>query len=375
MRPARRPAALALLALLLAACATPLELGERRYREGDRLGALEIWRGVRSDATYYPKVRERIEAVEAEFRQLVVRYKKQAVYYESRGRLAESILSFRLAWKLMPEDRATLAHVQELARALAARKREAHFALSDALARGDLLEARSVLGSIRTLDPFDPELESVARQLDDALRDRTEALLARGRRGFSSGHYRSARSAFEQVLALDAQNESARGYLAYIDEIRAEERRAEERRGEGRRPAAAPEPREPPQLLASDAEIRAEGHHRNALSAAAAGDAYGAIRQELRALDLAPEHAPARRHLEELRRQLRPEVAGLLERGRAHYQEEELQSALDVWQRALLIDPENGEAREYVARAETMLQNLERLRAEPSASAAPAEAR
>ena len=47
--------------------------------------------------------------------------------------------------------------------------------------------------------------------------------------------------------------------------------------------------------------------------------------------------------LRTLRRRLGPELEGLIEQGRVHYQQEELQSALDDWRRALLIDPGNGQ--------------------------------
>ena len=39
--------------------------------------------------------------------------------------------------------------------------------------------------------------------------------------------------------------------------------------------------------------------------------------------------------------------------------------ALDLWRRALLIDPKNSEAREYATRAEQLLENLDRLRGAP----------
>ena len=219
-----------------------------------------------------------------------------------------------------------------------------------------VLRARDQLVALRTLDPFDSELVVVSRQVDDALSGQVEQLLARGRRGYGSGNYRSARSAFEEVLSLDDQNESARGYMAYIDAIEAEERGSDARL-----------PRTETRLVrASDDEIRAEGYHQNALAAERAGDPYAAIRHDLRALELAPDHAGARSHLAELRGRLAPEVTRLIASGQQHYQQEELQSALDAWRRALLIDPVNEEARAYVGRAENLLQNLERLRSDPA---------
>ena len=334
------------------ACTTPLERGERRYRAGDRIGALEIWHAAPPDATNADRIARRIEAVEREFDQLAVRYKKRGRYYERKDRLAESILNYRLALRLQRDDLDSLRHVQELARVLDGRKRESRAALGEALAAGELGRARAELGEMRRLDPFDSKLETVERQLDDALHAEVDRLLARGRRGFTSGDYKTARDAFTSVLDLDPENDSAQGYLSYMATIRAEDQR----------PRAG---RTLPRISASENEIRAEGHHQNALAAARGGNAYGAIDHELRALRLNPQHRDAQRHLATLRAQLQPEVPRLIESGRGHFEAEELQSALDEWRRVLLIDPKNEQALEYVARAETLLENLEELRAVP----------
>jgi Flp pilus assembly protein TadD len=55
----------------------------------------------------------------------------------------------------------------------------------------------------------------------------------------------------------------------------------------------------------------------------------------------------------------------LIEEGRTHFRNEDLQSALDSWRRALFVDPGNERARAYAARAVRQLENLERLRSEP----------
>lgn len=338
----------------LAGCATPLELGERRYREGDRLAALEIWRGVSSDATFYEATQRRIHEVEREFDQLGLRYKKRGRYYERRGRLAESVLNYRLALKLQPDDHETLAHVQELVRELDARKREAEADLRLDMEARDLAGASGHLQALRMIDPFDPQGEIAERRVAKAVQKEVNRLLARGRRGFSSGDHRSASGAFQEVLALDPENDAAQGYLSFIETIRTED--ANRARG-----------LDPPQMNASEAEIRAEGFYRNSLAAEEAGDPYGAIRHDVSALVLDPNHRKARTHLADLRRELQPSVPGLVAQGREYFEQEDLQSALEEWRKALLIDPSNPDAGEYVERAERMLQNLEQLRAIPTA--------
>lgn len=350
-----RRAQAVLMALAVAGCTTTREMGERRYREGDRLGALEIWRtateGQNRDAEFVGRIAE----LEEEFAQLVVRYKKRAGYFEAKRRLAESILDYRLALKLQPQDRETLDHVQLLARELMAQKTELRATYRDSLAAKDLAAARDDLRRLRTLDPFDPELETAERQLDDALLAEVSGRLAAGRRGFSTGNYAAAQLAFRSALSLDPDNESARGYLSYIATIRRESAAS------GKGPAAfdASEP------FATDADIRSEGFYQNGLASERAGDLDTAIRHFDRALAANRDHVAARKRLTSIRRRLATQVDPLIEAGRNQFGSEDLQSALDLWRRALLIDPDNARAQAYIARAERQLENLELLRSEP----------
>ena len=340
---------------LVLACTTPLELGERRYREGDRLEALETWRRIEPSSLAYEAAQRRIAQVEREFEQLVVRYRQQGRYYERKGRLAESVLSYRLALKLQPEDSATLSRVQKLVRLLARRRAKIRETFRERFAAGDLAGARRAIATLRRLDPFSPQLQADQRSLEAELHRQVARSLARGRRSFSRGALRAAERAFRRVLELDPDNESAQGYLAYVERIR-----SEARRGSPVIAAAGP-----PEVDASDAEIRAEGFYRNALAAERAGDPYAAIRFDLAALQANPEHRPASQHLTALRRKLGPDVPGLIEAGRQRYQQEDLQAALDHWRRALLIEPGNGQARSYARHAEHLVENLQRLRNEP----------
>jgi tetratricopeptide (TPR) repeat protein len=353
--------ALAASALVTAACTTPVDRGEQLYREGDRLGALQIWRTIPKDARAYPAVQQRIALVEAEFQRLVVRYKQRARYFESKGRLAESILNDRLALELQPDDAATLARVQQLARTLASRKAELMAKYRAAFSAGNLAEARQQLTALHTLDAFDPVLETEARDLGDALRSEVSKQIAIGRRGFASGNFAAAQKAFEAVLELDPDNESAQGYISYIDTLRQEG---------SNKPGRASPNLGSRQRFASQTEIRAEGFYQNGLAAARRGDYYAAIRQQLFALGANSSHVGAQQELSRLRRRLAPEVDKLIESGREAFRNEDLQTALDEWRLALLVDPENERTRAYVGHAERQLENLERMRSEPE-SAAP----
>jgi len=345
-------AGLALLALAITACTTPLQRGQRLYRDGDRLAALEVWRAAPENSPDYAAIVARVAVVEEEFDQLVLRYKKRARYFETKGRLAESILNYRLALKLQPNDLETLDHVQGLARDLAQRKTRLKGTYAAAMLEKDLPGARRDLGRLRRLDPFDPELESDQRQLNAALQAEISRLLAAGRLGFSMGNYAAAERAFHAVLQLEPANESARGHLSYIAVTRRES-------------AAVGEAPFDAGTLASVAEIRAEGFYQNGLAAERGGELYAAIRYYQLALDANQQHSQSRKHLTGVREGLSSEVDTLIEAGRNQFRNEDLQPALDLWRRVLLIDPDNARAQAYVARAERQLQNLEQLRSEP----------
>ena len=351
---AKRVTPLFLVALALA-CTTPFQRGERLYREGDRLGALEEWRASPEDSREADTIQRRITVVEAEFERLVVQYKQRARYYEGKERLAESILNYRLALKLQPDDDETLDHVQQLARTLETRKSRRLEIYRTAFERGDLSTASRELAALRDLDPFDHELETDERQLQKALSAEIDRRMAEGRSGFAAGNHKASVLAFRAALELDPDNESARGYLSYIATLRREARSA------GRRTAPFESG-----SIATDAEIRSEGFYQNALAAERRGDPYAAIRNDQRALRANPDHAAARRHLETLRDVLATQVPVLIEAGRTAFREEDLQSALDIWRRALLIDPTNERVIAYIGRAEQQLENLERLRSEPA---------
>jgi tetratricopeptide (TPR) repeat protein len=346
---------LLLLAAAAAGCTTPLAVGERLYREGDRLGALETWRAIPEDSSESSEAQQRIAVVEEEFDRLVKQYKESADDYEANEQLAESILDYRLALKLQPDDADTLAHVQQLARDLASRKAELQQQYDDAFDEGDLPAARRSMEQLLGLDPFDPELQIDERQLHDALRLAVTRGLSDGRSQISAGDYDDATRRFRQVLELDPDNELARGHISYIATLQREREATAERSAS----FASPE------RSASGPEIRAKGFYEEARDEEQSKEYEEAILNYDRALKLDPKHRDAQRRLNEMRSLLAGRVGTLIEEGRSAYRNEDLEMALYKWRLAEVIDPENERARAYVKRARRQLQNLERLRSEP----------
>ena len=161
-------------------------------------------------------------------------------------------------------------------RRLASEREAKRIELREAFARGDLPAARAGARAAphrSTRSRRRPR--TTARQLEAALGTEIERRLARGRRGFGSGDHLGAEQDFQAVLELDPSNETAQGYLAFIERIREQDRQAV---------ATTVTRVEPREVRASDTEIRAEGLFRNALAAERRGDGFEAIRWDIRAL-------------------------------------------------------------------------------------------
>ena len=336
-----------LVALAAAACVGPYTRGERLYRQGDLRGALEVWNGVPVGTD--PRVDERLPEVEAEFERLLRRYEKRAEFFEAEGRLAEAVLFYRLALKLAPDQQMLLDRVQALVRVQQQVVQSRRAALNLALAEGRLREAGDLVTQLSRLDPFDPSIQIEVRQVRAVVGSETQRHLNVGQEAFAAGNRAGARRSFGAALELDARNETALGYLSYLQ--RFEEIEAE--------PGLASPP-SPPETISQEA-ILAEGHFHAAEQAEGAGEPYRAIAEYQAALRINPRHKRARLRLERLRDGLRPQIADLYDEGKRYFQEEDLNNALRMWRRVLLIDPGHQRTRENVERAERMLSRLEEI--------------
>jgi len=145
------------------------------------------------------------------------------------------------------------------------------------------------------------------------------------------------------------------------------------------------------QRLAREARLRAEGLQANYADELAAGDLENAWEtlKALRALDpFEPSYESEERALrlarlaewqareERLRVQRRGEAEALAAAALEAFRDERLPEALELWQRALLLDPHNERVQSYVSRAERQLEALRRLGEEqrdepPARSRAP----
>jgi tetratricopeptide (TPR) repeat protein len=377
-----RAALAGLPALALAAalgCTSTYDRGEALYRQGDLRGALEIWNGIGPSDGAYPRVADRAEVVRSELDRSFRLYEKRGRFYEDEARPAEALLYYRLALKLDPSQAPLMNRVQGLVRELAASKRGEREQLAGALQRGDLLAARRHAEALEQLDPFDPAVKIEVRDARSALGTELARHIEAGKQLYASGAHEQAAEEFSAALALDDDNEEALGYVYYIRSLQGVPAEADDADEGATRPVAAtrgaaaaastaPEstplggaPRRPARPPITQEEILAEGHFRSATQAEKQNDVYWAIQQYDAALRVNPRHEAARRRLEQLRERLAPEVERLYELGKRYFREEDVQNALVMWRRVLLIDPERERTSRNVQDAEKILSRLEEL--------------
>jgi tetratricopeptide (TPR) repeat protein len=350
---ATRPLAI-LAGLLAAGCASRLDTADELYRQGALREAVGVWRSVPEDSGERVRAQERLDVVEGELSRMLRRFEKQAAFFEAEGRLAEAVLYYRLALKLDAERGEALDRVQRLVRVLRTRSGQVRGEMLASLERGDLVAASRRADELLALNPLDPAVQIDVRQVQHAIGAEVLRNMEGGRRAYAAGDLGAARSAFEAVCALDADNEEALGYLSYI-ELSA--RRAERRTA----PAAKPVSAAPPRVAPRSEELLAEGHFRQGQEAERRGDSFRAIEQYERALAADASHIGARRGLERLRRELAARVPELYAAGKRDFQDDDLHNALKKWNQVLLIQPDHPQATDNAERARRILERLEEL--------------
>jgi tetratricopeptide (TPR) repeat protein len=339
------PFVLTVAVLAFSGCASSYERGERLYRQGDPGGAVVEWRAVPESHRDYARTSARIERVQAELERALDRYEKRAEFFEGQDRLAEAVLYYRLAVKFDPSRTKILDHIQILYRQLRQREAEKHSGLAEALRELDLRKAAQHAETLEKLNPFDPAIQIDVRQVRAMIRVEVLRNMVEGERAFAANDRVAARESFSEVLALEPENEAARGYLRVL--------RDAERLGERGKLY--------PLRSISREEILAEGHFGAAEAARERGEHFLALEEYVAALRVNQEHAGARRRLAELRLELKPQVDRLYREGKQYYEEDDLHNALLRWKQVLLIDPGDTRTRENAERARRILSRLEEL--------------
>ena len=149
------------------------------------------------------------------------------------------------------------------------------------------------------------------------------------------------------ALELKPDHAGAKSYLEAI------ERRLSD--GEGERVVS---PNEPP------ATLRLKERRWRLQRLMGNGDWLEARREAKTLVELDPHDQEARRWLSLCRSRCQEKADYLFQQGIRHFQEEDLEAAIEAWRQVLLFEEDHRKAKEYLERASVMREKIRRIRQE-----------
>ncbi|MBN1897158.1 MAG: tetratricopeptide repeat protein [Spirochaetes bacterium] len=178
---------------------------------------------------------------------------------------------------------------------------------------------------------------------DQQLKEKINHLISRGIESYINRQYNESKEAFEQVLNLDPENETAKEYLAKINDIL--------------------------EKLSHEKTVReeAEKHFSLGLAYFNKEEYEPALEEFTITLEIMPDHTKAKEYrdrtlalLKKLQKKREEEKSSLtqelLAKGIKYYQMGEYEMAIDMFKQVIQIDPENKYAQEYLRLALQALQ-------------------
>jgi len=315
-----------------------------------------------------------------------------------------------LEQKIAERDEARRLEEEKILEELFARRIATHIEAADSLRKTGELE--SALDEVKIALEYDPGSERAAalrNEIGGAIlaaqevrtRDAEKALLINqhfelGLRHYNDNEYVLARAEWRNVIEIDPENTQADEYLRRTDERLAEQLKshldtAADYERAGKLPEAIGEwnivrmiDPENTEALAAIDRIKArmdsmsrdyqEANRRletidlfdGAVTAFGEGRYEDAIRLARQVLQLDPEHAEAKDLINRAERRMKPlsdeekeQFKTLFVEGVKYFTQKEYSKAIDVWYRALVIDPDNESVRKNIEDAKQRLKKLE----------------
>ncbi|HEX9828736.1 MAG TPA: hypothetical protein VGB10_00875 [Bacteroidota bacterium] len=257
---------------------------------------------------------------------LVAQYLQQGTSFEARNNYLEALRRYTRILQIEPghsEARASIARIGP--------KREA--LVQQLVTTGDSLKTRRELDRARqsytrALD-IDPENETIAErlvELEASEKESVQNMLARAKGFADKNQLDEAQQEYERVQALEPGNTAARTGLT---NVRTKRIALEVEQGKA---------------------LYNEGKH------------FEALQVFTDILKRDERNREARAQMEQTRDTLQMQVDNFYKVGLQHYVKEDYKSALEFWDKVLLINPTHKATLEYRKRAEDKLKALERLR-------------
>jgi len=363
-RPMRAPF-LVLVALLLAfsslllvfpACTprlqprpvSPLyEQGASLFQKGEILEAIKVWEKVGVNDPGHEQASLMISMANSILNELVSVHLQYGATLEKEGRLAEAWQEYHRAALLdtrREDAREKMKQVEQILSPLVGYHLRQGLDLELA---GKIREALQEFRLVQTFDPDNEKArESIAR-LQERLDSQAETHYSAGVEHFRKGYLRRARTEMMAALELKPGHAGAKSYLEAI------ERRLSEGEGE-----TGVSPNEPP------ATLRLKERKWRLQRLMGNGDWLEARREARTLVELDPHDQEARRWLSLCRSRCQEKADYLFQQGIRHFQEEDLEAAIEAWRQVLLFEEDHRKAKEYLERASVMREKIRRIRQE-----------
>lgn len=288
-------------------------------------------------------------------------WRARGLALESTGDLANAAAAFQRALSYVTEDSVAASgalRTQEESHRRANRTEYVRAQFAEALrlyGNGELLRCREVLEEILRAEPGDLDARRLLASAETTLARQIGALTDQAKRFLDAGLLEDANHAVKTGRSLDPENTELAQLEQRIDERTrfADGFRAPSRQSADETRSAEVDAVQPSVAPAVTAQHRREAEQLYQIGRQRfeAGDAQAAIREWERALEVYPGHLPSRERL----------CAEHLTRGLAAFSKGALDEAILAWEAAVRLDPSDGRAAGYLARARDQLARTDEI--------------
>lgn len=275
---------------------------------------------------YYSQAQTMANLATAAMETTLVVYIREGKSYEERGDFISAIKMYTQVLRANPDDEEAKTRLDRV-------KPKLRDLIQQLTAAGDSLRgvkkfdaARKKYRQLLEIDPENKEMPLRISAMDSLIRVNTQTRLARAKAALQKRQMEEARRQFEEVLLYDPRNTEARAGLESLKERRTAKELFE--RGKA----------------AFDAENYLE-----------------ALNIFLDVVQSDEKNRDAKLYLDRTRERLVSDVEDYFKQGLQLYVKEDYKGAVEVWNKALLINPSHQATLEYSRRAERKLEALEKL--------------